>query len=601
MEVGGRKNDPKSQTSSLSKIFKKHRHLHLIQPLHHYLLPAIVDKSGFMANLFEGIIKTVKDVSGGVEQVSRFVVGSAVRTAENAVDTAVEAGKVVSTVPFTFVMDHIGHEGVILETARKIFKGADDEPQKKLINEVLERAPGLINLDILLEAAKNLIGRVSERFIQSPVTQLAKEVATSALSLAESAVRLAEPDVLWKASKGITASILNAFVITVGKLPFIKAGILSNKATAAILGHIWSERATLARFIIDLIEPAKGYVKTNLDGTIERDDVRGKYNELDFSDLSNGRAAISQLQRFAMSIIFLLIKMATALDNDFNNIDMTNETRLASDVELGKTIDVSPATGNQRLKEKWLFVNGIAGELSWLRLACQKLADRYSREVTGVFNRGDGILWDLIECGGERSDQGTGSVAGQRQLVQRTVSSKRAQEALKNELKKALEDGETADVVMIAHSQGCLLLRLALEELVNGSETLRNAMKNRLHVYTFGNPSLDWNLERAGRDSSGGTEGQDSEQSSNNLSSYSIRTEHFANKEDFVAKLGVLSTRTDEQSQNAGYPNSSVFINSKDEWRGHLFASQYSLDQNDYDKGDTSWLLTCQPGQSIRH
>jgi hypothetical protein len=304
--------------------------------------------------------------------------------------------------------------------------------------------------------------------------------------------------------------------------------------------------------------------------------------------------------------------MTTAVDTNLNNIDVTNETRLVGDVKLGETVTVTPPSETQGgPKEKWLFVNGIAGELSWLRLACEKLAERYSRGVTGIFNRGDGILWDLVECAGERSAQGTGSAASQKRLVQRTMSSLYAQKALKHELEKALNDDGTAHVVMIAHSQGCLLLRLVLEELVNGddkddedeerSERLRNAMQTRLCVFTFGNPSLDWKLERTAHDPSEELEGQSSAQRSDHLSLYVLRTEHFANKDDFVAKLGVLSVRDEEQSQNSGYLDSPVFINSKDEWQGHFFGAQYSLNDTDYggDEGETSWLLTCQSGQPI--
>jgi hypothetical protein len=47
--------------------------------------------------------------------------------------------------------------------------------------------------------------------------------------------------------------------------------------------------------------------------------------------------------------------------------------------------------------------------------------------------------------------------------------------------------GEGGRVVMIAHSQGCLLLRLALESLA--WERSRDT-KRHLYVFTFGNPSI---------------------------------------------------------------------------------------------------------------
>jgi hypothetical protein len=566
-----------------------------------------------MADLLGGFIHTFEGVVGGAGQAIQVVIGGAARTVENAVGTAVEAGKVVSTVPFTFAIDHVGHESVILKTATGVFRQADKPSKKELIDEVLLQAPGLFDLEKILEAAKNTIHRISGQFKKRPVIQLAKDVATVALDLVESAVNLVEYDLLLKVTKSITRRIWKAFSTTVGKLPYIKDGISSNEVNAATLGLLWSEGATLAKFMIDLIEPVKGYAQENTpDDTTKQDDLRGKYNELDFSKTSNRHAAICQLQRLAKSIVFILSKITTAVDTNLTNIDITNETRLAGDAELGKTITVTPLSETQGgPKEKWLFVNGIAGELSWLRLACEKLAKRYSREVTGIFNRGDGILWDLVECAGERSVQGTGSAASQKRLLQRTMSSLNAQKALKHELKRALNDDGTAHVVMIAHSQGCLLLRLVLEELVNGdnennedkerSKILRNAMRTRLCIFTFGNPSLDWKLERTAQDPSEELEGQSSAQSPDHLNSYVLRTEHFANKDDFVAKLGVLSVRDEEQSKNSGYLDSSIFINSKDEWQGHFFGAQYSLNDTDYggDKGKTSWLLTCKTGQPI--
>jgi hypothetical protein len=559
-------------------------------------LQAIADKPGQMVGLFSGVFKTFEDVVHGAGQVTQVVIGGAAETAHNAVGAAVEAGKVLSTVPFTFAIDHVGHESVILRTATGIFKEADDDSQRELINEVLRRAPGLIKPGTLLDAVKNLI----------PVIQLDKEAVTSALNLVQSSVDLVEPDLLLKAAKTITKGILNAFITTVRGLPFIKDGIFSNDVNAAILGLIWSQGATLAKFMIDLIEPAKGYVQANtLNGTTEQDDVRGKYNELDFSKATNRHAAICQLQRLAKSIIFILSKMTTAVDTNLNNINITNETRLAGDFRLGETITVAPRAETQvGPKEKWLFVNGIAGELFWLHLACKKLADRYSREVTGIFNRGDGILWDLIECAGERSAQGTGYAASQKRLVQRTMSSMRAQEILKHELEVALKDSGTAHIVMIAHSQGCLLLRLALEQLINadpkGQNGIRIAMLNRLCVFTFGNPSLDWKLEMNVDNPVQALKQNQGTMDLTHLTSHTHRTEHFANTEDFVATLGVLN-RSPEERPDIGYPGSCVFINSENDWIGHLFGAQYSLDASHYKNsdGETSWLLTCNPGQPI--
>ncbi len=130
------------------------------------------------------------------------------------------------------------------------------------------------------------------------------------------------------------------------------------------------------------------------------------------------------------------------------------------------------------------------------------------------------------------------------------------------------------DSVVVAHSQGCLLLRLVLEDLVsNGGEAMHNRMRTNLCVYTFGNPSIHWRVEN---------------DPARELWSYSRRTEHFANKTDFVARLGVLRPNGGAVANANGYSN--VFVN--ENWKGHLFGAQYSLDANDYTDGRNSLLLT---------
>ncbi|KAH7243743.1 hypothetical protein B0J15DRAFT_469665 [Fusarium solani] len=76
-------------------------------------------------------------------------------------------------------------------------------------------------------------------------------------------------------------------------------------------------------------------------------------------------------------------------------------------------------------------------------------------------------------------------------------------------------------------------LRLALQTLVTkipkGSPQ-RRIIKERLRIFTFGNPSIDWKVKN-------GTEHPSSK--------YAHTTEHFANETDFVAILGVVMPRDD--------------------------------------------------------
>lgn len=470
-----------------------------------------------------------------------------------------------AVIPATYagiVLNHLSAiaKSRLLRTATSIFTGADTPSREELIEEVLQLSPSEINPETLLEGINTIISE-------------------------------APPGLLVATVKNATRAILNAFISTTEGLQRIQNGVLSNYVNAVTLQFIMDNGAELARFLVDSVEPTKCYVRADAqDDTASQDETLNRFNELDFSKSMNRQAAISQFQRLAKSIIFILSE-TTSADNTFEKVDITGETKLESDVDLSSIITIQPREQNMFPSEKWFFVNGIAGELFWLRLACEKLADTYGREITGIFNRGDGILWDLVECAGERTAQETDIAASQKHLVQRTKSSKTAQRDLKGQLKKALEDGNEGNIVMIAYSQGCLLLRLALEELVADSaeanEKILELMQDRLCVFTFGNPSLNWKLE-----------GVDNSLKYLDLSSYSRRTEHFANTKDFVAKLGVV--RGDPANrQNSSYREEIVFSNK--DGTGHLFGAQYSLDTHDYNNDDRerSWLLTCKPGQPI--
>jgi hypothetical protein len=585
------------------------------------------------------------------------------------------------TVPFTFLVDALGDENSIINTATGIFKEADNNSRGRLIDEVLRRSPGLIKPETLLEAGQSFIcGTISEHIKIRPITSLTHDVIMCSVELAGSAVDLVQPDVLLKTVKNITRAILNAFVTTVGELPLIRDIIFSNDINAATLGLIWSNGAELASFFVDLAECTKCYVpNTSRDGAAVQNEKHGEDNELDFSKTMNRHAAICQLQRLAYSIIFILKGMTKSVDirtrDDSKPIGMTAATTLNSDaqsepiitVRLEEVLEERPVArptkqpvkdvgkkagkpaavpsegeantpsvnkengyeeeksdeaqtkqtdgipGDQQPKktqkvtnEKWLFVNGIAGEYHWTRLACKKLAKKYLRDLTGIFNRGDGILWDLVECAGERSARGEGTARSQKQLIKRTESSREAQAVLEEELKKAL-NGNDEHIVMIAHSQGCLLLRLALEKLIK-DPNFRRKMMRWLCVFTFGNPSVDWKVDDGVETRSPilagdcgvfegvAEEGETGGKCYRHLSAYTLRTEHFANSRDFVAKLGVLS---ESRPTDSGYD--CVFINKNNDWIGHFFGSQYSLSAEDYEpeSGQTSWLLACEGGNSM--
>ncbi|KAH7489393.1 hypothetical protein FOMA001_g2245 [Fusarium oxysporum f. sp. matthiolae] len=608
-------------------------------------IPFIGHPLGEFANGIENTVFGGAELAGGaLNAVADFTVGKERKE------------RILTEVP-TWCVETFGDQNKIVHSANEIIRNADDAPLAELVGEVLRRSPALIDPLSVLQAASKVISNILPE-IKRPATKQVDEVIQGSLKLISSAADLVRPELLLETLVKVARTVLAAVLAKVGQLSIIQGGIFSNDINSATLGLVWSNVGELASFFVDLAECAKCYASaSSLDGKDGRNSPHGQDNEFDVSQAMNRHAIICQVQRLAKSIIFIFKRMA--VPTRFIDIDMTRETTLKSDDhDSGTVLEVRPS-GWQRVinpaaagswariptplgeeleqlslgeqpeetpdekpkvtKEKWLFVNGIATELFWLHLACKKLAKWYSREVTGVYNRGDGILWDLIECAGERDVEGMGRAESQRELIQRTRSSMNAQRKLEEQLRAALgqtgEGKKYAHVVVIAHSQGCLLLRLALEELVTadlpGTGNFRKTMLDRLCVFTFGNPSVDWKLNR---DSILNIQRlRNSEQQSKNLdltflSSHVLRTEHFANKVDFVAKLGVIS---EHKQVDSGYAPECVFVNREGDWIGHLFGTQYSLDYNHYRDehadndgevtGDMSWLLACRDGVLVEN
>ncbi|RDW72390.1 uncharacterized protein DSM5745_07562 [Aspergillus mulundensis] len=479
----------------------------------------------------------------------------------------------------------------VIDTAGTIFGGADDRSLRKLLWTVFERikrTPDLINPNLLVETVKSL-----------------------------------------------AFSVLGSIFGAVGSVSSIREAVFRNEINATTLILLRDKAGDLAKFLLDFVEVAKCYYRA--DGSLQSglDDehvLYTEFNELDFSKDRNRHAAICQMQRLALSVIYILQNLLTPVA--FKDIKMSEHTNLQSDrgIRLQETYTTRDGTrsnggGNNRSRmeerhkkmldpeakaaisdnnEKWLFVNGIAGEMFWLELACNKLKAMFHRNITGVFNRGDGILWDLIECLGQRSsyvqnpdinatmlkNYRDGVVKDQRTMIEHTKSSKISQELLRTKLLQTLNDHGNGNrhIVMIAHSQGCLLLRHVLEDLIMmaaGDEYLRRTMRKCLCVFTFGNPSLHWKTQKPHPRPLGELDGT-------YLSSHVLRTEHFANSGDFVAKLGVLSETSD-------YGLDEVFINEEEAWIGHLFGTQYSMKPEHYKNSNKhqSWLLKCCFGTKI--
>jgi hypothetical protein len=462
-------------------------------------------------------------------------------------------------------------------------------------------------------AFKKVVSLPGELLIKAAVGTVGND---GILEIAWNVFKRATQKAILKTVAVILKTTFFALIGYIGPVDSIWNAIIDNPANQELFDTLKKDWWKVARFFVDLLEPMKRFVRADSkDGTpIPGADAWNNYNELDMSQAMNRHAVLSQIQRFFKSII----EVFRQKDLDLGRFEM--DTRL---VDTDTHEDAVTITALKRKDDKvqrpetWLFVNGIAGEYYWNHLACSKIQDFFfdqdkhpeddSKEtqarrtqIKGVFNRSDGILWDLVECAGERTPEANAA----RRLSSRTRSSRDAQKALSIALRAALLDSKKSrkDIIMIAHSQGCLLLRLTLEE-IHADKQLKDVMSHHLHVSTFGNPAYDWDVH-----------------------AYVASTEHFANELDFVAKLGVLRQYSSDGDQNTKNdmtycsqcesglsrdkkhllesPKQLIFVNNKKQ-SGHLFGSQYSLQAKDYDcindEADSALLSRSERRVAVSH
>ncbi|KAB5577471.1 hypothetical protein GE09DRAFT_1085895 [Coniochaeta sp. 2T2.1] len=389
---------------------------------------------------------------------------------------------------------------------------------------------------------------------------------------------------------GVIGRSLEAMGRSLGEASRVWRGIFTNSTNEATLRYALDHLHELIQFLYDLFKPGNVISRfPAADGTIENgaDEFPGRdnpYNELDLRQAVNRRAIIYQVNRVLLTLSIILKNGRKSASDGLERLEIN--ASLPSDFD--KDGNPTPPTYLSRLvgspghwtNEKWLFVNGVANEFVWFQRSCDKIRDTFGREVKGIYNRSDGILWDLIECAGEHS------AAGKNDLIERTPSSKAAEKILKRELTDALwpASGTAPDkVVMIAHSQGCMILRLALQTLVEETKDSdrRREMKERLRVFTFGNPSIDWRVV-------------DATETERSLSNYANITEHFAHLADFVARVGVVGHRDD---QDSGYDEDAVFISKNG--KAHLFGAHYPLGAEAYENGTKAKLFKAVKGKKI--
>ncbi|KAF8246305.1 hypothetical protein K440DRAFT_602677 [Wilcoxina mikolae CBS 423.85] len=214
---------------------------------------------------------------------------------------------------------------------------------------------------------------------------------------------------------------------------------------------------------------------------------------------------------------------------------------------LHSSIDLSHHPSHPR--EQWIFVNGICAGSRWLQENLDLISLIFHRPIIGVHNRSYGIIFDLLEC-----------------LIQRDFSYMTSDiRIVYNTLKRYLLSPDTEKVVLLAHSQGGIIISAALDALY---ADLPPDAWDKIEIYTFGCAANHFSNPPRCVQCRGG--------SCTPVERHNKRQigviEHYANGQDFVARLGVLRLVTGEKEGGNQFVG-KVFV--RDGEGGHLFCQHY--------------------------
>jgi len=150
-----------------------------------------------------------------------------------------------------------------------------------------------------------------------------------------------------------------------------------------------------------------------------------------------------------------------------------------------------------------IYVNGICSTVDMATYQKKWLEKILNKPVTLCYNYSDGFILDIIECMQDRTYR------------EKTMS--QSVHNLRDYILKNIESYENVEV--IGYSQGCLITGRALEEvsiLIEDKDLL-----NKISYTTFANPSNQLLLPKQ------------------------ITVEHFINKDDIIANIGIIEHRKD--------------------------------------------------------
>ncbi|KAH7333410.1 hypothetical protein BKA65DRAFT_553757 [Rhexocercosporidium sp. MPI-PUGE-AT-0058] len=253
--------------------------------------------------------------------------------------------------------------------------------------------------------------------------------------------------------------------------------------------------------------------------------------------------------------------------------------------------------------ELWFFINGVATGKNWLQSNLDLLARTFQREIVGIHNTTYGFLFDLLEC-----------------LIQRDLDYKsRDIRQGRAQIRAALAAPATKKLVLILHSQGGIEGSSILDWLL---ADMSHEVIGKLEIFTFGNAARHFNNPLVSKpssplvDESKGARGErvikyiEQQVVLAIAISYLLGVsgvfycQNYANTEDFVANLGVLSF-TSPKAQP--FADGNAFFGSvyTREGPGHLLNMHYldkmfTMVNGQVDEDGNSFMNSLIPSRNSR-
>ncbi|MCJ1467638.1 hypothetical protein MMC07_006263, partial [Pseudocyphellaria aurata] len=191
----------------------------------------------------------------------------------------------------------------------------------------------------------------------------------------------------------------------------------------------------------------------------------------------------------------------------------------------------------QHEDERWIFVNGCMTTHTGLQNNVDRLSKIFGRAVIGVHNKSNGLIADVVEC-----------------LIQRCFAyNTRDIRVTIDYVKACLADPTITKVILIGHSQGGIIISLALDYLF---ADLPATTISKLEIYTFASAASHFNNPRFGFN--------------RDAPRYIQHIEHYCNEYDVVGQWGVLhNTKTVLDNRYSG----GVFVRARA--TGHMLIQHY--------------------------